>query len=60
VYTSGTIIPSPFGKAPYWHRNLNPKKLVEIEFSFKPADTPMSRYIKLHRLPDETILPGIR
>ena len=60
IYTSGTIIPTPFGRAPYHHRNLNPKKLVEVEFSFKPADTPMSRFIKLHRLPDEPQLPGIR
>jgi glycylpeptide N-tetradecanoyltransferase len=60
IYTSGTIIPTPISSAPYWHRNLNPKKLVECGFSFKPADTPMSRFIKMHRLADEPILPGIR
>lgn len=60
IYTSGTVIPTPIISAPYWHRNLNPKKLVEVEFSFKPADTPMSRFVKLHRLPDETGLAGIR
>lgn len=60
IYTSGTVIPTPIVSAPYWHRNLNPKKLVEIQFSFKPADTPMSRFVKMHRVADETILPGIR
>jgi glycylpeptide N-tetradecanoyltransferase len=24
IYTSGTTLPSPFGSAVYWHRNLNP------------------------------------
>lgn len=24
IYTSGTTLPTPFGSAVYWHRNLNP------------------------------------
>ena len=24
IYTSGTVLPTPFATAPYWHRNLNP------------------------------------
>lgn len=54
------MIPTPITFARYWHRNLNPKKLVECEFSFKPADQAMSRFVKLHRLPDEPCLPGIK
>lgn len=60
IYTSGTVIPTPIVSAPYWHRNLNAKKLVECQFAYKPADTPMSRFVKLHRLPDEPGLQGIR
>jgi glycylpeptide N-tetradecanoyltransferase len=30
IYTSGTVIPTPIVSAQYWHRNLNPKKLVEV------------------------------
>ena len=36
VYTSGTTLPTPFGSAQYWHRNLNPAKLVDVRFAFKP------------------------
>lgn len=42
IYTSGTTLPTPFGTAPYWHRNLNPKKLVDVKFSFKPANQTMA------------------
>lgn len=47
------MLPTPIVSAQYWHRNLNPKKLAEVQFTFKPSDTPMSRFVKLHRLPDE-------
>lgn len=33
VYTAGIVVPSPIAKARYYHRNLNPKKLIEIGFS---------------------------
>jgi glycylpeptide N-tetradecanoyltransferase len=33
AYTAGTIIPKPFATCRYWHRSLNPKKLIEIGFS---------------------------
>ena len=36
IYTSGATLPTPYGTAQYWHRNLNPKKLVDVRFSFKP------------------------
>lgn len=28
IYTSGTVLPTPFTKAIYYHRSLNPKKLI--------------------------------
>ena len=60
MYTSGTILPTPVSFAPYWHRNLNPKKLVEVGFSHRPADVPMSRFVKMHRLANDSIIPNIR
>lgn len=40
IYTAGTVIPSPISAATYWHRNLNPTKLLEVGFSHKPANEP--------------------
>jgi glycylpeptide N-tetradecanoyltransferase len=36
VYTAGIVIPVPFAKTTYWHRNLNPKKLIDVGFSSLP------------------------
>ena len=53
VYTAGITIPTPFTGATYWHRSLNPKKLVDVRFSSLPSGTPMARYIKMHKLPQQ-------
>lgn len=50
VYTSGTTIPTPFTGAAYWHRSLNPKKLLDVRFSHKPAQMSMANYVKRHHL----------
>lgn len=60
VYTSGTTLPTPFGTAQYWHRNLNPQKLVDVKFAFKPADVIQAKFNKLHKLPTATITDGLR
>ena len=33
AYTAGVLLPKPFATCRYWHRNLNPRKLVEVGFS---------------------------
>ncbi len=38
IYTAGATLPTPFGVANYWHRNLNPAKTVEVGFAYKPAN----------------------
>ena len=53
-------MPTPFGTAQYWHRNLNPKKLVDAKFSFKPNNQQMSAFVKVHKLPKETATEGLR
>jgi glycylpeptide N-tetradecanoyltransferase len=30
VYTAGTLIPTPITQARYFHRSLNPKKLIDV------------------------------
>eukprot|EP00331_Platyophrya_macrostoma_P001006 CAMPEP_0176406110 /NCGR_PEP_ID=MMETSP0127-20121128/696_1 /TAXON_ID=938130 /ORGANISM="Platyophrya macrostoma, Strain WH" /LENGTH=399 /DNA_ID=CAMNT_0017785213 /DNA_START=66 /DNA_END=1262 /DNA_ORIENTATION=+ len=37
VYTAGIKLPTPFASAQYFHRSLNPEKLVAIRFSRIPA-----------------------
>jgi len=54
IYTAGITIPTPFTGATYWHRSLNPKKLVDIHFSYLPQGTPMARYVKQYKLPAQT------
>ncbi|CAG8491788.1 11748_t:CDS:2, partial [Acaulospora colombiana] len=60
VYTAGVVLPKPISKARYYHRSLNPKKLIDTKFSALPSNTPMSRHIKKYKLPSETSTPGIR
>lgn len=60
VYTAGISLPTPVASCQYWHRSLNPKKLIEVGFSqLKPKMT-MSRTIKLYSLPATTQTPGLR
>ena len=35
----------------YWHRSLNPKKLVEVKFSHIGQKMTIARMIKLYKLP---------
>lgn len=60
LYTAGVLIPLPISKTTYWHRSLNPKKLVEVGFSSLPPNMPMARYVKLLKLPNETSIKGLR
>ena len=60
VYTSGTTIPTPFTGAAYWHRSLNPKKLLDVRFSHKPANLSMAKYVKRHHLGTNQDIPSLR
>lgn len=33
AYTAGVVLPKPVASCRYWHRSLNPKKLIEVGFS---------------------------
>lgn len=60
IYTAGPTIPTPFGHATYWHRNINCKKLIDVKFSSLKAGVPLSRHIRMHKLPENTSIAGIR
>lgn len=56
IYTTGITIPTPFAQPQYWHRNLNPQKLVDVGFSYCPSGTTNAQFTRMHRLPKETTL----
>ncbi|KAH0659090.1 hypothetical protein KY290_028630 [Solanum tuberosum] len=60
AYTAGVVLPTPVSTCQYWHRSLNPKKLIDVGFSRLGARMTMSRTIKLYKLPDQTVTPGFR
>jgi len=60
VYTAGIVIPRPIARNRYWHRSLNPKKLVDVGFSSIPKRYTMSRLIVSNRVPDRPQTAGFR
>lgn len=53
VYTAGVVLPKPVACCRYWHRSLNPKKLIDVKFSHLSRNMTMQRTMKLYRLPEE-------
>lgn len=60
VYTAGVVLPKPVATCRYWHRSLNPKKLIEVKFSHLSRNMTMQRTLKLYKLPDQPKTPGFR
>jgi glycylpeptide N-tetradecanoyltransferase len=62
VYTAGVVIPKPVSKNRYYHRSLNPKKLIEVGFSRLQPRMTITGTIRLYResLPKEPQTKGIR
>ncbi|RWS25182.1 glycylpeptide N-tetradecanoyltransferase 2-like protein [Leptotrombidium deliense] len=60
VYTAGVILPKPIGTCRYWHRSLNPKKLIDVKFSHLSRNMNIQRTIKLYKLPENPKMVGFR
>ncbi|KAL7412618.1 Myristoyl-CoA:protein N-myristoyltransferase, N-terminal domain-containing protein [Mrakia frigida] len=60
IYTVGIVLPTPFATSRYYHRNLNPPKLISIGFAVLPRAQTMARCIKEYAVPTETSTPGWR
>lgn len=52
VYTAGKVLPKPIASCRYYHRSLNPKKLIDVGFSHLAPRMTMQRTLKLYKLPD--------
>ncbi|EPS95440.1 hypothetical protein FOMPIDRAFT_1032890 [Fomitopsis schrenkii] len=52
VYTGGLFLPTPIATCRYYHRMLNVKKLVEVNFTSVPSSMTLARLIRLNKLPD--------
>jgi glycylpeptide N-tetradecanoyltransferase len=44
----------------YWHRSLNPKKLIDVGFSHIGRNMTLARTLRLYRLDDQPKTPGFR
>ncbi|MFT7814729.1 glycylpeptide N-tetradecanoyltransferase 1-like isoform X2 [Arapaima gigas] len=60
IYTAGVVLPTPVASCRYWHRYLNPRKLIELKFSPLSKNMTMQRALKLYRLPETPGMPGLR
>eukprot|EP01116_Phalansterium_solitarium_P016084 TRINITY_DN364_c0_g1_i4.p1 TRINITY_DN364_c0_g1~~TRINITY_DN364_c0_g1_i4.p1 ORF type:complete len:402 (+),score=135.78 TRINITY_DN364_c0_g1_i4:175-1380(+) len=60
VYTSGSVLPKPVSRCRYYHRSLNPKKLIDVGFSSPAPRLTVNGTIKLYKLPEKPELAGIR
>lgn len=59
VYTAGVFLPRPVARCRYYHRSLNPKKLIQVGFSRLAPRMTLSRTIKLYALPQEVTIVGL-
>jgi len=60
VYTAGVVLPRPVSECRYYHRSLNPKKLIEVGFSHLGPRMTMARTIKLYKVPEKPQISGMR
>lgn len=56
VYTSGSLLPTPFTQTRYYHRSLNPKKLIETRFTYANPKVSLAAYEKLNQVPEKPVL----
>jgi glycylpeptide N-tetradecanoyltransferase len=61
VYTAGIVLPKPVASCRYYHRSLDPLKLIAIRFSPRPKGNVTNSMIqKKYKLPAEPQTPGVR
>lgn len=60
IYTAGAYLPTPVSRCQYYHRNLNPQKLVKTGFSAIPRNSSLARMVQHYKMPEEPKIPGLR
>uniref|UniRef100_A0A3B4B4M7 Glycylpeptide N-tetradecanoyltransferase n=1 Tax=Periophthalmus magnuspinnatus TaxID=409849 RepID=A0A3B4B4M7_9GOBI len=59
-YTADIVLPTPLSTCKYWHRPLNPRKLMESNYPGVKQNIGVQRAVKLNKLPHVTKTPGLR
>jgi glycylpeptide N-tetradecanoyltransferase len=59
IATAGVRLVKPIAVAHYWHRSLNPKKLIAVGFSHIPSGMTMSGIVRLNKTLEQPVTPGI-
>ncbi|XP_049848783.1 glycylpeptide N-tetradecanoyltransferase 1-like [Schistocerca gregaria] len=60
VYTSGVKLPGSISTCRYYHRPINPQKLIEVGFSCLRRNVTMTMTKKLYKISDCPKTPGFR
>ena len=53
LFTAGIVVPRPVSTCSYYHRSVNPKKLIEAGFSALGSGETMAQHIKRQKVPGE-------
>jgi len=60
AYTAGITLPRPIASCRYYHRSLNPRKLIDVGFSRLQPRMTMKRTVTLYKLDEQPKTPGLR
>ncbi|RVE59498.1 hypothetical protein OJAV_G00189130 [Oryzias javanicus] len=60
VYTADIVLPTPLSSCRLWHRPLNPRKLMEVNYPRLRQNMNLQRALKFNRLPEVTNTDGLR
>uniref|UniRef100_A0A6B2G5K1 Glycylpeptide N-tetradecanoyltransferase n=1 Tax=Myxobolus squamalis TaxID=59785 RepID=A0A6B2G5K1_MYXSQ len=60
LHTGAIVLPTCVASPAYFHRFLNPKKLLTSGFSTLPDNMKLSLYCKIHKTPSKLSTPGFR
>ncbi|XP_059180914.1 glycylpeptide N-tetradecanoyltransferase 1-like [Centropristis striata] len=60
VYTADLVLPTPLSSCSYWHRPLNVRKLMELDYPVLRQNMSLQRALKFNRLPEVTKTAGLR
>ncbi|KAM9426093.1 glycylpeptide N-tetradecanoyltransferase 2-like isoform 2-T2 [Pholidichthys leucotaenia] len=53
VFTAGVVVPTPLSSCRLWHRPLNPRKLMEVNYPGLRQNMNLQTALKFNRLPEE-------
>jgi len=60
LYTAGKDLPRAVDSCRYYHRSLNPQKLVAVGFSYLRKGQTIKRLTRIYKVPKSPTIPNIR